>query len=154
MIIQHKIAGSCPNLETAEIIKWLFCLAMLVPVALYGAQYQQFGEVTVFYNSVMSTLIPEQVAARHGIVQAENRALINIAVKKNDLPTKARVTGFSTNLINQTNQLVFTEVHEQSGIYYLASSVVGKNEILRFTINIETENRNEPIVLNFEQAYY
>ncbi|MDK1023765.1 MAG: DUF4426 domain-containing protein [Gammaproteobacteria bacterium] len=137
-----------------KIIRRLICLVILAPVTVNGAQYQQFGEVTVFYNSIKSTLIPEQVAVVHGIVRAENRAVINIAIKKNDNPAAARVTGFSTNLISQTNELVFIEVREQSAIYYLASSVVGKNEILRFTINIEIEDHNEPILLNFEQGYY
>lgn len=145
MISQEKIA-TC--------FRCLIWLAILVPVTVYGAQYQQFGEITVYYNSVRSTLIPEQVAVLHGIVRAENRAVINIAIKKNDNPVEARVSGLSTNLISQTNELVFIEVREQSAIYYLASLVVSKNEILRFTINIEIEDHNEPISLNFEQAYY
>jgi hypothetical protein len=129
-------------------------LALLAPLPLGAAQFQQFGEVTVFYNSVKSTLIPEQVASLHGIVRAENRALINVAIKKNDIPVPASVSGISTNLINQTSKLAFMEVQEQPAIYYLANPIVGKNETLRFTINIEVENHSEPILLSFEQAYY
>ncbi len=134
--------------------RWLACLAILVPVTLCAAQYQQFGDVTVYYNSVKSTLIAEQVAVLHGIVRAENRALVNIVIKQQNRPVKARVSGFSTHLINQTWELAFIEVQEQSAIYYLASSIVGKNEILRFKVRIEIENRTEAILLNFEQAYY
>jgi hypothetical protein len=135
-------------------ITWLAWLVLLVPVTPYAAQYQQFGEVTVFYNSVKSTLIPDQVAALHGIVRAANQALINIAIKQQNIPLEARVSGFSINLLNQTRELVFIEVREQSAIYYLANCVVGKNEMLRFRLKIKVENRAEPILLNFEQAYY
>jgi hypothetical protein len=152
----HLSNSSLPTVRRcgANGIRWLVCLVILTPATLYGAQFQQFGEVTVFYSAVASTLIPEQVAALHGIVRAENRALVNVTIKKNDLPAKARVTGYSTNLLNQTNQLAFVEAQEQAAIYYLTSVPVGKNEILRFTVNIEIENHSEPISLNFEQAFY
>jgi hypothetical protein len=134
--------------------RWLPCLAILIPITLHGAQYKQFGDVTVFYSSVKSTLISKQVAARHGIVRAENRSLINVTIKDNDVPVTARVTGSSTNLLLQTSSLVFVEVQEQDAIYYLASIIVGKNEVIRFDVNIEIENRDAPISLNFEKAYY
>jgi len=140
--------------KLASWTKWLICLAMLVPAALYAAQYQQFGEVRVYYNSIRSTLIPEQVATLHGVVRADNQALINIAIKTDSVPAQARLSGFSTNLINQTRRLAFIEVQEQSAIYYLANATVGKNEILRFTVNIEIDNHADPILLKFEQAFY
>ncbi len=129
-------------------------MLLLLPVAAAGAQFQQFGEVRVYYTSLRSTLIPAKVAAQYDIVRVVNQAVTNIAVKQNNRAVKARISGFSTNLMNQASKLKFAEVREQSAIYYLASSPVGSNETIVYSVKIEIEGRNSPIVLEFKQSYY
>ena len=58
-------------------------LALLTTLASAGAiaqQAQNFGEYSVHYNALNSSLITPEVAKAYGIRRSNSRALINISV--------------------------------------------------------------------------
>lgn len=145
---------TCSHSMQHKLFNPMVLLALMFPMTALADQSRQYDDITVFYNSIMSTLIPQEVADIHGIVRAENRALTNISIKQANNPISAQVSGYTTNLLNQTSTLEFVQVQEQTAVYYLASSIVSKNEKLRFNISIQIEGQTEPLQLKFEQSFY
>lgn len=82
-------------------------------------------------------IIPNEVAAAHGIVRASNRIVLNISVQQADKPSVANVTGRVTNLLNQQFELEFDEVTESEAVYYLASHLSLDHDILRFSLEVQ-----------------
>src|SRR5690349_14701877 len=77
----------------------------------------QFGPYEVLYSIFPSTMLTEQVAASYNIVRGEDRAVLNISVRKHqsdgsDTEQSAKVTGSYTDLI-QKKTLEFREIKEQ-----------------------------------------
>jgi len=135
------------------ISKAVFVL-LLLPVVTLADQYIQQGEYFIYYGTVKSTLIPKEVAALHGISRSDSRYLINISIKKNGKAVTATVSGYATNLLNQSLNLKFREIREQTAVYYLANTVIGKNETMRFKINLQIEDAKAPVELKFEKRFF
>jgi len=108
--------------------KLLQALTLAIALTSFSAiaqQAQVFGDYTVHYNALNSSLITPEVAKAYGIRRSDSRALINISVlmsaKDNSTTAvKARVTASGRNLTGQTRNVDMREINDGDGaIYYI-----------------------------------
>lgn len=99
-------------------------------------------------------LVPADTASTLGITRAENRILINVSVRKGDDPAAVEVRGHALTVLNQTQPLTFTQITEQTAIYYLAELINHERDWLRFKINIHFPSDHPPYALEFSRQYY
>ncbi|MFT5691341.1 MAG: hypothetical protein ACI92E_000669 [Oceanicoccus sp.] len=125
---------------------------------LNAEQKQSFGQFDIHYSVVNSTFISAEVARIYNIVRGANRALINIAIRKNledgsNKAQKAVVTGHSSDLMRET-PLKFLEIVEQNAIYYIAEVKFYNEEIRHFTINVQPDDEKMPLQMKFTKTLY
>lgn len=142
------------------ILKTLILLTALTSVEASAQQAQEFGEFTIHYNALNSSMITPDVAKAYNIRRSNSRALINISVLKkseNQLPTavKANVTTSGRNLTGQTRQVDMREINEgDDAIYYIGELSVRNMETFDFTVLVTPEGHDKPFKLKFRQQFY
>jgi hypothetical protein len=132
------------------------CLGLLSSMSM--AQEKTFGPYDVHYSVFNSTFITPEVAQAYGITRGKNRALINIAIRKQlksgeDIARRAIVTGSSSDLIHRL-ELDFTEIEEQGAVYYIAAFKFNDKEMRSFTIKIQPDPNIAPYTLKFSKTLY
>lgn len=120
-------------------------------------QMQQFGDFEVHYSLVNTRHIPAEVAKVYDIVRADNRMLLNIAIRKRTggqetVAQRAELKGARHDLM-RPHDLKFTEVEEQGAIYYISEFKVINEEFSRFVIDIKS-GEAESFTLEFEKKMY
>lgn len=107
-----------------------------------------------------STFLTQKIASIYGFERSRRQVLLNVVVLKIQSDgeakgaTSASVTGFSRNLIGQTQDLIFREINETEGaIYYLAPVRVSNEESVQFTLEIIPENERM-IDISFRHTVY
>jgi hypothetical protein len=128
--------------------------AQLLGQTCQADQFIQWQGYEIHYTTLSSRLIPADVAASHGITRSDNRVVTNISIRKDGLPIRANIRGTATNLLNQRQNLAFTEVMEQDAIYYLANQIVDVRDTLRFVLFILPEGTSEAYELAFVRDFY
>lgn len=123
-------------------------------------QAQDFGEYSVHYNALSSSLLTPEVAKAYGIRRSDSRALINISVLQNAenntaTAVKAGVTASGRNLTGQTRNIEMREINDGDGaIYYIGELSVRNMETFDFTVVVIPEGQNKPFNLKFRQQFY
>ena len=130
------------------------CLLAGTAPASLAAQFVSWQGYEIHYTSFSSMLIPAETAALHDIKRAKNRIVTNISLRRDGQPVAASVQGTATNLLNQQSQLAFTEVKEQTAIYYLANQLVSERDTLRLSISIQPDGLDEAYLLEYVRDYY
>lgn len=143
------------------LVKILMLLVALSPVTASAQQSKQFGDYTIHYNALNSSLIAPEVAKAYNIRRSDSRGLVNIAVLKNvdgqQLPVavKALVTVSARNLTGQTRQVEMREINESGGaVYYIGELSVRNMETFSFTVMVTPESQGRPYELKFNQQFY
>lgn len=119
---------------------------------------KRFGDYEVFYSVLNSTFIKPDTASRYGITRAKDRALVNIAVRKdsgqgNTSAHAVEISGSSSDLIH-SRPLDFREIREGDTIYYIAELTFRDKELRSFTINIKPEPTISAYTLKFSTTLY
>ncbi|MEO0442863.1 MAG: DUF4426 domain-containing protein [Pseudomonadota bacterium] len=119
------------------LITFLFSLFTGFGNAQENTSYE-LNDHIVYYNVFNSTLIQPEIAQKHGLIRAQDRVYVNIALVKksggNGIP--AALSGQYRNLIQQKFPLKFTEIKESTATYYLAAIRFNNEEILHIDIQI------------------
>lgn len=142
------------------LVRILTLLAALSSLTAAAQQAQQFGDYTVHYNALNSSLISPEVAKTYDIRRSDSRALVNIAVLKNieDQPpvaVQALVSVSARNLTGQTRQVEMREINEGGdAIYYIGELSVRNMETFSFTVMIKPESQGRTYELKFKQQFY
>jgi len=142
------------------LLKALPLLLAITSFAANAQQAQQFGDYTVHYNALNSSLISPEVAKAYGIRRSDSRALINVSVLKNSenqLPTavKATVTASGRNLTGQTREVEMREIKEGGdAIYYLGELSVSNMETFDFSVLVTPEGQSKSFTVKFSQQFY
>jgi hypothetical protein len=119
---------------------------------------KRFGDYEVHYSVFPSTMLNETVAAGYKIVRADNRAVLNISVRKlsgtsGDEAQRAVVSGSYSDLI-QRKSLDFREIEEPGAVYYIAEFRHGDKELLRFAIDVQPDPAAAPFNLVFTRKLH
>ena len=142
------------------LLKTLILLAALTSVAAIAQQAQDFGDYTVHYNALNSSMITPEVAKTYGIRRSDSRALINISVLKNaknqsTTSVKAVVTASGRNLTGQTRDIDMREINEgDDAIYYIGELSVRNMETFDFTVMVTPAGQDKPFKVRFRQQFY
>ncbi|MGA9575345.1 MAG: DUF4426 domain-containing protein [Lysobacterales bacterium] len=143
-----------------SLLKVMVFLATLSSFSASAQQAQHFGDYTVHYAALNSSLISPEVAKVYGIQRSDSRALINIAVLKNtenQLPkaVKATVTATGRNLTGQTRTIQMREITEGGeAIYYIGELSVSNMETFDFIVEVTPEGQSKPYEVKFRQQFY
>lgn len=117
-----------------------------------------FGDYEVFYNVFPSTMLKPDIAASYRIVRGNNRAVVNIAVRKKqpgggDREQAATVSGSYSDLIHK-KPLEFRQIDEPGAIYYIAELRHTDKELLRFDIQVQPNPDAPAYRLTFTRKLY
>lgn len=142
------------------ILKSLILFTALTSLPVFAQQAQEFGDFTIHYNALRSSMITPEVAKAYGITRSDSRALINISVLKTSedqsiTAVKATVTTSGRNLTGQTRNVDMREINEGDGaIYYIGELSVRNMETFDFTVLVTPEGQIKPYNLKFRQQFY
>lgn len=143
-----------------NLMKTLILLAALTSLPAVAQQAMEFGDYTVHYNAMNSSMLTPEVAKAYAIRRSDSRALVNISVlKKTDtqMPkaVKAKVTATGRNLTGQTRTVEIREIDEGDGaIYYIGELSVRNMETFDFTVLVTPEGNDRPYTVKFRQQFY
>jgi len=143
-----------------NLMKTLILLAASTSLPAVAQQAMEFGDYSVHYNAMSSSMLTPEVAKAYGIRRSDSRALVNISVlKKTDtqMPqaVKATVTATGRNLTGQTRTVEIREIDEDDGaIYYIGELSVRNMETFDFTVLVTPEGNDRPYTVKFRQQFY
>jgi hypothetical protein len=142
------------------LLKSLILFTALTSSSAFAQQAQEFGDFTIHYNALRSSMLTPEVAKAYDIRRSDSRALINISVLKNTEnqttnAVKASVTTSGRNLTGQTRKVEMREINEGDGaIYYIGELSVRNMETFDFTVLVTPEGQSKPFTLKFRQQFY
>ena len=129
-------------------------------VSTYAAEMIREQGFEVQIQPFPSTFLTQDVASIYGFERSRRQALINVVVLKIQPDGQARgavaasITGFSKNLIGQTQTLTFREIDEgDDAIYYLAPLRVSSEEEIQIALEVIPVNA-QAIDVNFKHRVY
>ena len=139
--------------------KMLIFVTALTALPALAQQAQEFGEYSVHYNALNSSLLTPEVAKAYGIRRSDSRALVNISILKNaenqaTTAVKANVTATGRNLTGQTRNIEMREINDGDAIYYIGELSVRNMETFSFTVNVMPEGQTRTFVVEFRQQFY
>lgn len=148
-------------LKTKTYVASAIALALSLGIISSAQAEQMFSDerYEIHYNAFNSTLIPAEVASRHGLTRSGNRGLINIAVleKREDgstQPVSAEVSGDTRNIVQQRQNLIFNEVQEANAIYSISSFQFTNEDLLTITLNVKPESSEQTYTIELQQTFY
>ena len=133
-------------------------LLLALPWQAAFAEVQTFGRYEVYYSLFASDFLRPEIARAYGIVRANDRAVLNIAVRRiepavGSVPIKAKVEGTRSDLVH-TRDLELREVIEEGAIYYLAEFPFRNDETHYFKVSIHPDGDTSTLDLQFKQTMY
>ncbi len=135
--------------------RWVLLALIGIGLCQYASAEQsvEVAGYEVHYSVVRSTFLQPEVAARHDIVRAKNRAVITISALHDDsMPPPTRISGIVVNLLSQQIPLEFKLVEEGAARYYLASFLFTSEEPLTFKVQLHLDDG--PHEFSFKQPVY
>lgn len=134
-------------------------LAVLIPNALADEKFSvSEGGYTVYYSAFPSSFLDPDIAQRYHIDRSDDRAVVNISVRKGKAgtaataATTAAVTGKVSDLIH-SRELNFREIREKDAVYYIAEFWHGPRANVRFDIEVTPAGRDTPITATFSEDF-
>jgi len=144
-------------LKTKTYVVSAIALALSLGIISSAQAEQMFSDerYEIHYNAFNSTLIPAEVASRHGLTRSGNRALINIAVleKQEDgstQPVSADISGDARNIVQQRQNLIFNEVQEANAIYSISSFQFTNEDLLTMTLNVKPDSSDQTYTIELQ----
>ena len=130
-------------------------LASLLTVIQASAEtFETKNGLTIHYSIVPTLVLSKNIANQYQIVRAKDRSILSIAIKdQSGSSVKAYIEGKKENLLGQQEELSFSEFSEGDAIYYVAAVKHGKEELLRFSTEIQPPNKKSE-TLRFTKKLY
>ncbi len=141
-----------------KILSILFA-GLMLPLSLIAENSTTVGAYTIHHNALTTDILTPEVASTYQIQRSKSRAMINIAVLKQDAEgaryaVAARVTLQARSLVGHIRDLKLREIREGKAIYYIADFPVADREHLHFTTSVIPTGETYPIKANFQQQFY
>jgi len=140
------------------LVQLFFPACLLLPAFLQAAS-EAFDDYTVYYQAVNSTFLNADIADQYGIARGDRSAFLNISIMKTETngsihAVSANVSGGKRNLLGQVGDISFTEIREENAIYYIGEFDFSNAEIVRFSIDVQPEQRGEVYEVRWETQMY
>lgn len=134
----------------------ILVLLLIAPASLAQDKvHKDFNGYKIYYSAFNSTFIDPDIAATYKINRGKDRGLVNIAVVQQSGTGKAsQVTGYVSNIIQQSQRLEFFEVREQDAIYYLAPFSFENEDHLTFSIEVTPDSGSPAYDFKFQKTMY
>ena len=129
-------------------------VSLLTVMQTSAETFETKNGLTIHYSIVPTLMLSKNIANQYQIVRAKDRSISSIAIKdQSGSSVKASIEGKKENLLGQQEQLSFSEFFEGDAIYYVAAIKHGKEELLRFTAEIQPHNKKSQ-KLKFSKKLY
>ena len=141
-------------------MKTLVMLTLMASLPASAQQAQKFGDYTVHYSAMNTSLLTPEIAKAYGIRRSDSRGMVNISVLKGDTEeaataVKAMVTATGRNLTGQTRTLDMREIDDGDGaVYYIGELSVRNMETFDFTVEVTPNGNKKPYIVKFRQQFY
>ena len=143
-----------------RLMKTLVMLTLMASLPASAQQAQKFGDYTVHYSAMNTSLLTPEIAKAYGIRRSDSRGMVNISVLKGDTEeaataVKAMVTATGRNLTGQTRTLDMREIDDGDGaVYYIGELSVRNMETFDFTVEVTPNGNKKPHIVKFRQQFY
>ena len=132
----------------------ILLVSLLAVIQTSAETFETQNGLTIHYSIVPTLMLSKNVANQYQFVRAKDRSILNIAIKdRNGSSVQASVEGQKENLLGQQEELSFSEFSEGDAIYYVAAIKHGKEELLRFSTEIQLP-ANKAETLRFTKKLY
>ena len=134
-------------------------LALLCSSTLLAENSTSNGGYTIHHNALSTEMLLPDVAKAYGIKRSKQRALLNIAVIKDQAgtagtPVTAEITVKATNLIGQLKEIELREVREGDAIYYISDFPVANRERVNFILTVKPTGATRSYTAKLNQEFY
>ena len=134
-------------------------LLLLLPMSVLAENSTRTGGYTIHHNAITTDSLPVQVATAYGIQRSTTRALLNVAVIREEpgnigIPVRAQIRAVARTLFGQIRPIDLREVVEDQAIYYIADFPVAHREILRFEFEILPEGARYPLRASMREEFF
>ena len=120
----------------------ILLVSLLTVIEASAKTFETQNGLTIHYSIVPTLMLSKNIANQYQIVRAKDRSILNIAIKdQSGSSVKASIEGKKENLLGQQEELSFSEFSEGDAIYYVAAIKHGKEELLRFSTEIQPVNK-------------
>lgn len=131
----------------------LILITLCLSMPALAERKQTYGDLDVHYSAFNSSFLQPEIAAAKGLERGKNLGLVNISVLKTGQAINASVSGEVKDLVGRSYVLDFKQISEGEAIYYLAQFPFSHRELLRFTINVSTDE-GAAHSFDFNQEFY
>lgn len=108
----------------------------------------------IHYSIVPTLFLSRDVSRQYSITRAKDRSFLNLSIKDPlRKSVKTQLSGSRSNLLGQSVELNFKEIQEADVIYYTANIKHGKEEHLKFSIQLQLSSERMEI-LEFSKKLY
>lgn len=137
----------------------IFLAALLnLPGAALAQRSERFGPYELHYNVVNTTFIEPPVAATYGITRGEDRAIVNVALRRHtgegSSTAPMQLTGTVRDLLMQSQPLDFEEIREGAAVYYIAEFKFINEEWRIFDLEFRPLDTDRSYTFTFKQQLY
>ncbi len=119
-----------------------------------------FGNYVVHVNALTTDQLPAEVARGYQIARSQNRAMLNVSVRKkmsgSETPVPAKVDIVVKNLNSQIKDMKLREIRDSDpdAIYYIGEVPVNHEETLVFDVDLTPEGEKDAILLSYRQRFF
>ena len=108
----------------------------------------------IHYSIVPTLFLSRDVSRQYSITRAKDRSFLNLSIKDPlGKSVNTQLSGSRSNLLGQSVELDFKEIQEADVIYYIANIKHGKEEHLKFSIQLQLSSESMEI-LEFRKKLY
>ena len=137
-------------------------LLVLAAAPVQAGGTEDVGDYRIHYNAIPTDQLAPQVATAYNVVRSRNRALLNIAVTREEdgttgIPVEALVNVHAANLSGQVKNVTLRKIEEKGdfpAIYYVAEINVSDGEMLIFDVRVTPEGHSETYTVRFRQQFF
>jgi hypothetical protein len=135
---------------------FLLCCCLALPTlgaeAARQNRQEQFGELTVHYNAITSSILQPGIAKAAGLMRSKNLGVLNVAVEKAGKSFAAAISGTVSGPNGKKENLTFTQVTEQGAVSYVTQFQIPQDATYTFDLSIKAAGDTNR--LSFDQELF
>lgn len=113
---------------------------------------EQFGELTVHYNAITSSILQPGIAKAAGLLRGKNLGVLNVALEKAGKSFPAAISGTVSGPGGKKEQLTFTQVTEQGAVSYVTQFQIPQDATYTFDLSVKAAGDEHR--LTFDQELF